>query len=191
VYQPGAGAEPGPRYSGGQQWQGLAAQSGISMLVDDSLALTGISPRFWLARQLSMAGIGVLFLGVGAVLAVATAEASTAGGAAVGALFVAALVSGWLVEFGRYRSWRYGERENDLVVMRGLLFRRVSVVPYGRMQFIDVTAGPVDRLFGLATVQLHTAAAASDARIPGLLRGDAEQLRDRLAAVGEARATGL
>ena len=60
-----------------------------------------------------------------------------------------------------------------------------------RYQFIDVTAGPVDRVFGLATVQLHTAAAATDTRIPGLLRRDAEQLRDRLASVGEARATGL
>ncbi|TMF17008.1 MAG: hypothetical protein E6I33_02865 [Chloroflexi bacterium] len=97
----------------------------------------------------------------------------------------------WSVERGRYRSWGYAEREDDLIVHRGLLFRRTSVVPYGRMQFIDVTAGPVDRVFGLATVQLHTAAAATDARIPGLLRRDAEQLRDRLASVGEARATGL
>ncbi|MBV8194183.1 MAG: PH domain-containing protein [Candidatus Dormibacteraeota bacterium] len=97
----------------------------------------------------------------------------------------------WAVERGRYRAWAYGERADDLIVNRGLLFRRTSVVPYGRMQFIDVTAGPVDRVFGLATVQLHTAAAATDARIPGLLRSDAERLRDRLAAAGEARATGL
>jgi membrane protein YdbS with pleckstrin-like domain len=161
------------------------------MLVGDSLELRAISPRFWLARQVSMAGMGVLLLGLGLVVAVLAAQQSAAAGGAVGALFVVSLVAGWVVEWGRYRSWRYGERENDLVVMRGLLFRRVSVVPYGRMQFIDVTAGPVDRLFGLATVQLHTAAAASDARIPGLLRADAEQLRDRLATVGEARATGL
>jgi hypothetical protein len=59
------------------------------------------------------------------------------------------------------------------------------------MQFIDVTAGPIDRAFGLATVQLHTAAAATDARIPGLDRPDADALRDRLALVGEAKATGL
>jgi len=59
----------------------------------------------------------------------------------------------WLVERGRYRAWGYAERDDDLIITRGLLFRRVSVVPYGRMQFIDVTAGPIDRLFGLATVQ--------------------------------------
>ena len=69
--------------------------------------------------------------------------------------------------------------------------RRLSVVPYGRMQFVDVTAGPVGRLFRLATVRLHTAAAASDARIPGLEREEAARLRDRLAALGEAKAAGL
>ena len=59
------------------------------------------------------------------------------------------------------------------------------------MQFIDVTAGPVDRWYGLATVQLHTASASSDARIPGLPSAEAGQLRDRLATLGEARAAGL
>ncbi len=49
------------------------------------------------------------------------------------------------------------------------MVQRLSVVPYGRMQFVEITTGPVERLFGLATVKLHTAAAASDARIPGLI----------------------
>lgn len=91
----------------------------------------------------------------------------------------------------RVAAWGYAERNDDLMVRRGVLIRRQSVIPYGRMQFIDVTAGPVDRAFGLATVQLHTAAAATDARIPGLVRADADALRDRLALVGEAKATGL
>jgi membrane protein YdbS with pleckstrin-like domain len=59
------------------------------------------------------------------------------------------------------------------------------------MQFVEVTAGPFERVFRLATVQLHTAAAASDARIPGLERDEAARLRDRLAILGEARASGL
>jgi hypothetical protein len=71
------------------------------------------------------------------------------------------------------------------------MFARLSVVPYGRMQFVDVTAGPFERAFGLATVRLHTAAAASDARIPGLELTDAARLRDQLAALGEAQAAGL
>jgi hypothetical protein len=89
------------------------------------------------------------------------------------------------------RSWGYAERPDDLLVRHGLLYRRLSIVPYGRMQFVDVTAGPLERLLGLATVQLHTAAAATDARIPGLTAAEAARLRDRLAALGEARAEGL
>jgi membrane protein YdbS with pleckstrin-like domain len=89
------------------------------------------------------------------------------------------------------RAWGYAERADDLLVRHGLMIRRLSIVPYGRMQFVDVTAGPLERLFGLATVQLHTAAAATDARIPGLPPEEAARLRDRLAALGEARAEGL
>jgi membrane protein YdbS with pleckstrin-like domain len=89
------------------------------------------------------------------------------------------------------RAWGYAERERDLLVRHGLLIRRLSIVPYARMQFVDVTAGPLERAFGLATVQLHTAAAASDARIPGLAPAEAARLRDRLTALGEDRAEGL
>jgi membrane protein YdbS with pleckstrin-like domain len=91
----------------------------------------------------------------------------------------------------RVRSWAYAERDDDFLVRRGVLFSRLSVVPYGRMQFVDVTAGPFERAYGLATVKMHTAAAASDARIPGLPSADATRLRDTLAALGEARAAGL
>ena len=91
----------------------------------------------------------------------------------------------------RYASWGYAEREDDLLVRRGVLFARLSVVPYGRMQFIDVTAGPFERSFRLATVKMHTAAAAGDARIPGLEREEAARLRDRLAELGEAQAAGI
>jgi len=147
-----------------------------------------VSYRFWIARQTVLACLAVPAM-LAAIVVAATAQVTAAELLPPAVLALAAFA--WGVERGRYRSWGYAEREEDLIVRRGLLFRRVSVVPYGRMQFIDVTAGPVDRLFGLATVQLHTAAAATDARIPGLLRRDADQLRDRLASVGEARATGL
>jgi uncharacterized protein len=91
----------------------------------------------------------------------------------------------------RVRAWRYQERNEDLIVARGVMVRRLSVVPYGRMQFVEVTAGPVERLFQLSTVKLHTAAAASDARIPGLERAEAARLRDRLTELGESMAAGM
>jgi membrane protein YdbS with pleckstrin-like domain len=91
----------------------------------------------------------------------------------------------------RFAAWGYHEREDDLLVRRGVLVRRTSVVPYGRMQYVDVTAGPLERRLGLATVTLHTAAAATDASVPGLRAEEAARLRDRLAALGEARQAGV
>ncbi len=98
---------------------------------------------------------------------------------------------GWRLVGRSYLSWGYAERADDLLVRHGWMFRRLVVVPYGRMQFVDVTAGPLERRFGLATLQLHTAAAATDATIPGLPPAEAARLRDTLAALGEARSAGL
>lgn len=89
------------------------------------------------------------------------------------------------------RAIGYLERETDLVVAQGILIRRVSVVPYGRLQFVDVVSGPLERMFGLAHVQMHTASPASDAKIPGLPREEAERLRDVLARKGESELAGL
>lgn len=146
------------------------------------------SPRLWRARQAQLAAVAVPVViaatGLGTV-----SDRQTA----VAAFFVslAAASTTGAVLHRRVLSWGYAERDDDLVVTRGVLVRKITVVPYGRMQFLDVTAGPVDRAFGLATVQLHTAAAATDARIPGLAAGEAARLRDRLAALGEARSAGL
>jgi membrane protein YdbS with pleckstrin-like domain len=96
-----------------------------------------------------------------------------------------------IVTIRAVKAWGYAERDNDLLVRHGLLVRRLSIVPYARMQYVDVTAGPLERAFHLATVQLHTAAAARDARVPGLPPAEAARLRDRLTALGEDRAEGL
>ena len=106
-------------------------------------------------------------------------------------LLIAVLIWGWWLIGRNWQSWGYAERGDDLLVTHGVMFKTLVVVPYGRMQFVDVAAGPIDQRFGIATVELHTATPATDAVIPGLLPADAEQLRDRLAALGESRAAGL
>jgi uncharacterized protein len=105
-------------------------------------------------------------------------------------VLMAGALSSWFVR-RRYRAWRYQERHEDLIVGRGVMVQRLSVVPYGRMQFVEVTAGPIERLFNLSTVKLHTAAAASDARIPGLENSESARLRDRLTQLGESQAAGM
>jgi uncharacterized protein len=146
------------------------------------------SPRLLTLRRLEV-GVVALLLAAG-LFAVLVSWSITV--AAIAAACVIALGgAGEVVAMRRVRSWGYAEREDDLLVRRGLLFFRLSVIPYGRMQFIDVTAGPLERAFGLATVRMHTAAAASDARIPGLAADEAARVRDRLAELGEAQAAGL
>jgi uncharacterized protein len=107
----------------------------------------------------------------------------------VGFLLLAAWLF-WLI--GRQvAAYGFAESEEDLLVTSGVMFKRLVIVPYGRMQLVDVVAGPIDRLFGITTVQLHTAAATTDASIPGLLPRDAAAVRDRLASLGEKRSAGL
>jgi uncharacterized protein len=146
------------------------------------------SARLWRMRIFQALATGVVLgLVLGLSLTVLGTAPALGGGCGAFALSII-----WLrFLHRRVRAWRYQERTDDLLVGRGVLFRRLSVVPYGRMQYVEVTAGPIERIFGLATVQLHTAAFASDARIPGLERAEAARLRDQLAALGEAHAAGL
>jgi membrane protein YdbS with pleckstrin-like domain len=147
-----------------------------------------VSPRLATLRRMLLAGIG----GLVTLIAAGVCTMASWWLAVLVLVVGAALIGwGWVVVGRAVRSWGYAERAEDLLVTRGILYRQLVVVPYGRMQFVDVTAGPLDRRFDLATVQLHTAAAATDAQIPGLVPAEAARLRDRLAARGEAGSAGL
>lgn len=102
-------------------------------------------------------------------------------------------VAGWLAWLipRQVRAIGYAESDDDLVIRRGIMFRDMTIVPYGRMQFVDVHQGPLDRKFGISRVQLHTASAGTDATLHGLPADEASRLRDRLTARGEARLAGL
>ena len=89
------------------------------------------------------------------------------------------------------RAIGYAERDDDLLIRKGIMFRTLVVVPYGRMQYVDVQAGPLARRLRIAQIQLHTASASTDATIEGLEPAEAERLRDRLASRGESRLAGL
>jgi membrane protein YdbS with pleckstrin-like domain len=149
---------------------------------------TGLPPGLLRMRRLLLVvWLGLLTLALGLLLCLLAGP--------LWALFalapLAALCWGWVLLGRNWRSWRYAERADDLLISRGVLWREQTVVPYGRMQLVEVTSGPVERHFRLASVQLHTAAAATDATIPGLDPAEAERLRDRLTELGEARSAGL
>ncbi|SDL06461.1 hypothetical protein SAMN04488242_0005 [Tessaracoccus oleiagri] len=90
-----------------------------------------------------------------------------------------------------FRRWGYAERDEDVYITHGLLFRQLTCVPYGRMQLVEVQAGPIDRLFGLATVQMVTASSTGAVAIPGLDRADAEAVRDRFINRGKHLQAGI
>jgi membrane protein YdbS with pleckstrin-like domain len=162
--------------------------------VDDAFAPPGeawnpVSPRLATARRITMMVVMGLLL-VGLVLLGLVPEVRAVALALLGVWVVAVIWMWWLIG-RRVRSFGYAERADDLLVTSGIMFRRLVVVPYGRMQLVDITAGPLDRRLGVATVQLHTAAATTNATIPGLPPAEAAGLRDRLAARGEERSAGL
>lgn len=103
------------------------------------------------------------------------------------------VIIGWTLAIlpRQARSIGYQLREDDLVFRRGILWQRFVAVPYGRMQLIDITHGPLDRGFGIAQLKFVTAAAATGVTIPGLEQATAETLRDHLVQVAESRRTGL
>ena len=105
-------------------------------------------------------------------------------------LLVAGAVAWWMVGRGA-RAWAYAEQEEDLYIRRGTLVRQVVAVPYGRMQFVEVTAGPLQQAFRLSTVRLNTASPRSRGRIVGVTPREAARLRDRLTELGQTRSSGL
>lgn len=89
------------------------------------------------------------------------------------------------------RAMGYAEQDEDLLIRSGIMFRRIMVVPYGRMQYVDVTMGPLERMLGLSTIHLHTASPGTNAVINGLPAAEAARLREQLSARGEAKLAGL
>src|ERR1700723_1354922 len=100
------------------------------------------SARMWRMRLTQVAAPGLL---LAMIAGIATGIWAGAGAGAGGVAVVAVAVC-FFLGVGRRRSLAgaYREREEGLIVSRRVLVRRVSVVPYGRIQFVEVTAGPFE-----------------------------------------------
>jgi uncharacterized protein len=106
----------------------------------------------------------------------------------LGALCLAVVALAAAVPPLSWARWRYGYL-GDLLLMRyGILFVEERAVPVRRMQHVDLVRGPIERLFGLATLVVFTAGNEGSAfRVPGLRVARAQELRDRIV---EARGDG-
>lgn len=139
----------------------------------------GISPSWGTARRLSAA--------VSAVTGLAAASGILALTGAgrwwwVGVLGVIALVGVFQIgNSGRVcRARQYAEAGDELLERHGLLSRSMTIVPYGRLQSVEVTQGPYERLLGLASVRMQTASLIGSPVVRGLEQADAQALADRL-----------
>lgn len=109
---------------------------------------------------------------------------------ATGFLLVLTLWLLWLIP-AQVRNLGWQETEDELLLTKGKLWHTLTVVPYGRIQFVDVGAGPIERACGLAHVELHTASSSSDALVRGLDATAADALRVRLTERAREQMSGL
>lgn len=146
----------------------------------EDTALTPLDPAY--ARMLRLQfGIVALVLLAGATIAEFAIPGYTG--------FVwtpVGLFAAWLLiraPIRRYAARGYSIENERLRVVRGILFRSDTVVPFGRVQHIDVNQGPLERVFDLATLTVHTAGTHNaSVTLPGLLRADAMGMREDIRA---------
>lgn len=147
-----------------------------------------LDPRavmLWRLQGLIRLGLfGIPFFGAAGV-GIGSVSSPAVGATVAGLLIALNLSSTLLWPALEYRVFRYMVRERDLLVTSGVLFRRWSSIPRYRIQHVDTRQGPVERMLGLARLQVFTAAGMSaDGSIPGLAVDEAERLRDILSQRG-------
>ena len=96
----------------------------------------------------------------------------------------------WLIP-RQVRAMGWAVTGTDLQIRKGIMFKSLTVVPLGRLQYVDVEEGPVARHFGIAQVKLHTASASTDAELPGIPREQAAQLREEISELAETNLEGI
>ncbi|WP_338747949.1 PH domain-containing protein [Janibacter alittae] len=109
---------------------------------------------------------------------------------ATGVLVIVWLWLMWLIP-RQVAAISWVELPEELAIRRGRMWRSLVTIPYGRIQYVDISSGPYKRSKGLADITVNTASPASSGDIPGLPVDVAEELRVRLAAHGEAQRAGL
>ena len=147
---------------------------------EDEGALTPLDPNHVKVLRIQ-AGIAALPVVVGSLVA-ETADLLPTGSFIVPVLLVAAFLI-IRVPLRRYHARGYSMSGDRLRVVRGLLFRSDTVVPFGRVQHIDLHQGPLERAYGLATLVVHTAGSHNaSVALPGLAHGDATAMRETIRA---------
>jgi len=77
-----------------------------------------------------------------------------------------------------FNARSYAVRQKDILYTSGLIFRSTTIIPFNRIQHIEIVSGPIDRMFHLASLKIFTAGGTqSDLSISGLLNSDASKIK--------------
>ena len=148
--------------------------------MDATPELTQLDPRYKTMMRVVAAILGAVLL-----IAATIAEIAIPGWTGVVWVPVAIIIA-YLVIYlpmRRYATRGYSLAEERLRVVRGVLFHSDTVVPFGRVQHIDVDQGPLERGFGLATLTVHTAGSHNaSVSLPGLSHENALAMREDIRA---------
>lgn len=93
----------------------------------------------------------------------------------VGAVALVIVVPGW-----RHRTWSWALTDEGLEVAHGVVVKVESAIPTFRVQQVDVKQGPIERAFGVVTLQISTASSGSDGTLPGIDAAHAEEVRRQI-----------
>jgi len=98
-------------------------------------------------------------------------------------LLIVLVVLVGMLPLRRYHARGFAMSDDRLRVVRGVLFHADVVVPFSRVQHLDVTQGPIERFYGLATLTLHTAGTHNHSvALPGLEHAKATAMREQIRA---------
>ena len=141
--------------------------------------LTQLDPAHKTVMRIEIALVTLPFLVAAVVMEIA--DLAPWKGVFVGPVVVIAVLLIAMVPLRRYLARGYDMASDRLRVVRGLMFKHDTVVPFGRVQHIDVEQGPLERAFDIARLVLHTAGTHnSSVTLPGLKHADALAMREAI-----------
>ena len=151
-------------------------------LVDDDAELTRLDPNYVWALRLSTTLTAIPVL-IGSLVLEGALEGNAGYplpfGVIAGVVLLLAIAFIIRLPARRYAARGYQISDDRLRVVRGLLFRADTVVPFGRVQHIDVDQGPIECFFKIATLTVHTAGSHNaSVNLPDLNEDLARDIRE-------------
>ncbi|MGO1167968.1 MAG: PH domain-containing protein [Janibacter sp.] len=146
-----------------------------------------VSPQLAVVRRVTATATLAPLAVAGIVVAIVITPWLAAVPVALLAIWVWAM---WLIP-RQVAAISWAELPEEVAIRKGRVWRSMVTIPYGRIQYVDLSSGPYKRAKGLADISVNTASPASSGDLPGLPVEVAEDLRVRLSARGEAQRAGL